>query len=255
MAVELTGEPDGGTVLLIHGMGTSSNVWLPLLPVYIRHRVIRPDLPGSAQSATALPGAMSVECMARAVREVCVELEVRDVHVVGHALGALVALHLAALAPYLVRSLVLLAPTQGPLISQRPMLFRQAQRLRRRELDLQSVADELIPGYLAPRTLTDNPICMAFLRESLMRQPVDDYARTLLAWANAQPAQAARISCPAFLLAGEQDAHSPADSVARLTDSLPQAQGGILSNCGHSPMLERLGSTSSALRRFYEGLK
>ena len=41
-----TGEP----VLMIHGLGGTSNFWTPVLPALTRFRTIRPDLPGSGRS-------------------------------------------------------------------------------------------------------------------------------------------------------------------------------------------------------------
>ena len=49
MAVETDGS--GDDVLLIHGLGGTSNVWMPLMPTLMRHRTVRPDLPGSGRSA------------------------------------------------------------------------------------------------------------------------------------------------------------------------------------------------------------
>lgn len=252
MAVEVDGEPEAGVVLMIHGIGGSSNVWGPLMPVYARQQVVRPDLPGSARSSAALPGPLSIERLAEALQEVCAELGLRRVHVVAHAMGALVALHLVTKSPKLVRSLALLAPTQGPVFTLRPMLFKRAQLLRRRELDMQALADQLIPTQLSRRTQSDDPVCSALLREMLMHHTADGYARTVLAWANAEPVQTAGISCPTFLMSGDEDTTCPLDSVARMTDSIPKAQGVVLSNCGHWPMLERPVSSGAALRRFYE---
>lgn len=252
IAVEVSGEPVAGTVLMLHGMGASSNVWLPILPVFSKYRVIRPDLPGAARSSAASPTApLTIERMAAAMRDVCAALQADRVHVVAHAMGTLVALHLARLEPARVRSLFLLSPTQGPLPSHRPALFKRAQMLRRRELDLPTMADHLIPALLSQRVVADDPVCVALLRETLMHQTPDGYARTLIAWANAQPARVDAIDCPTLLIAGEEDPFCSGDDVARLADSMPHARGAVLSNCGHTPMLERVGATSSALRRFY----
>ncbi len=51
VAVEVDG--DGDPVLMIHGLGGTSNVWTPLLPALTRFRTIRPDLPGSGRSSAS----------------------------------------------------------------------------------------------------------------------------------------------------------------------------------------------------------
>jgi 3-oxoadipate enol-lactonase len=48
VAIEIDG--DGDAVLLLHGLGGSSNTWTPIMAALARHRAIRPDLPGSARS-------------------------------------------------------------------------------------------------------------------------------------------------------------------------------------------------------------
>lgn len=41
---------DGGAVIMVHGLGGSSNTFQTQMPVLGGHRVIRPDLPGSART-------------------------------------------------------------------------------------------------------------------------------------------------------------------------------------------------------------
>ena len=48
MAVEIDGE--GDAVLMLHGLGGTSNTWVPLLPAVSRYLRVRPDLPGSGRS-------------------------------------------------------------------------------------------------------------------------------------------------------------------------------------------------------------
>ena len=48
VAVEIDGA--GDAVLMIHGLGGTSNFWTPVLPALSRFRTIRPDLPGSGRS-------------------------------------------------------------------------------------------------------------------------------------------------------------------------------------------------------------
>ncbi|HXF47447.1 MAG TPA: alpha/beta fold hydrolase, partial [Burkholderiaceae bacterium] len=67
IAVEIDG--DGDAVLMIHGLGGSSNVWTPLAAEFARMRAIRFDLPGSARSAR-VEGPLSIERFAQAALRV-----------------------------------------------------------------------------------------------------------------------------------------------------------------------------------------
>src|SRR5215831_13944344 len=107
IAVELDGA--GDAVLMIHGLGGSSNVWTPVMSAFARHRTIRPDLPGAARSGR-VEGPLSIERFVQAMQRVASALGIERAHVVAHSLGTIVAFHLAVAAPKLVRSLALFGP-------------------------------------------------------------------------------------------------------------------------------------------------
>ena len=96
MAVETDGS--GDDVLLIHGLGGTSNVWMPLMPTLMRHRTVRPDLPGSGRSAR-VEGPLTIDRFVQAMLRVCAALHVERAHVVAHSMGTIVAFHLANVAP------------------------------------------------------------------------------------------------------------------------------------------------------------
>ena len=111
MAAEIAGS--GEPVVLIHGLGGTSNVWTPVLPAFAaRARVVRFDLPGSGRSPAGGPISIQafVDRIARAMRVLGTE----RAHVGGHSLGTIVAAHLAQQHPDLVRDLVLLGALPEP---------------------------------------------------------------------------------------------------------------------------------------------
>ena len=88
IAVEVDG--DGEAVLMIHGLGGTSNVWTPVLPALARHRTVRPDLPGSGRS-DRVEGPLSVARFVEAMAARVPGAGVERAHVVGHSLGTIVA--------------------------------------------------------------------------------------------------------------------------------------------------------------------
>jgi 3-oxoadipate enol-lactonase len=104
------GGPAGGEpVVLIHGLGGGSANWAFLAPELARtRRVLVVDLPGHAGSEP-LPAAPGLAPFADRVAAVAAAEGMLPAHVVGHSLGGLVALRLAARRPELVRSVVLAA--------------------------------------------------------------------------------------------------------------------------------------------------
>ena len=78
IAVETDGS--GDDVLLIYGLGGTSNVWMPLMPTLMRHRTVRPDLPGSGRSAR-VEGPLTIDRFVQAMLRVCAALHVERAHV------------------------------------------------------------------------------------------------------------------------------------------------------------------------------
>ena len=251
MAVEVEGEGEGEAVLMIHGLGGTSNVWTPLLPALARHRTVRPDLPGSGRSHR-VEGRLSIGRFVEAMQKVCAALGLERVHVAAHSLGTIVALHLAVLVPGLVRSLALFGPLASPPDAARPGLrARGAQARGDGEAGMQVIADALLATAVSTETRTRNPLAVAAVRELLMRQCPDGYARTCEALADARPADVAAIARPALLVTGDEDAVAPAQAVRQLGERMAGARVEVLARCGHWTPIEKPAECDALLRRFY----
>jgi pimeloyl-ACP methyl ester carboxylesterase len=97
------------TALLLHGLGADQHGLQPLARELGDVNVVTVDLPGFGQSEP-LPGVHSLLNYAAAVDAACARLDLSDVVLVGHSLGASIALTLAATYPERVRTLILLMP-------------------------------------------------------------------------------------------------------------------------------------------------
>jgi pimeloyl-ACP methyl ester carboxylesterase len=93
---------DAGTgtpIVLLHGFGETSHMWLPLIPkLAVTHRVLAPDLRGSGESAVPDSGYNKV-AMARDIHVLVQRLGATSVRIVGHDIGLMVAYAYAALYP------------------------------------------------------------------------------------------------------------------------------------------------------------
>jgi 3-oxoadipate enol-lactonase len=183
MAVEVDGA--GDALLMIHGLGGTSNVWTPVLPAVARQRTVRPDLPGSGRSHR-VEGPLSIERFVGAMQRVCATLDLDRVHVAAHSLGTIVALHLAVAAPRLVRSLALFGPLLCPPDPARAAIRARGEKARAEgEAGMQAIADALVQVAVSAETRTRRPVAVAAVRELLMRQCPDGYARSCDALADA----------------------------------------------------------------------
>jgi len=250
VAVEVDGE--GDAVLLIHGLGGSSNVWTPVMPALARHRAIRPDLPGSARSSR-VEGPLSIERFVEAMLRVCSAVGVERAHVAAHSLGTIVAFHLAVAAPGLVRSLALFGPLLAPADAIRPGIRARGEKARSEgEAGMQEIANALVQAATSSETKARRPAAVALVREFLMRQPPDGYARTCDALADAQAAEVAKLACPVLLVTGDEDAVAPAQAVRQIAERIPGCRLEFLRGCGHWTTIEKPDECNDLLRRFYE---
>ena len=102
-----SGERDGDTVLLIHGLAGSSKTWDAVMPLLAEdHDVIAPDLLGHGESAKP-SGDYSLGAFASGLRDFLAVLDVPRVTIVGHSFGGGVAMQLAYQHPQLLDRLVL----------------------------------------------------------------------------------------------------------------------------------------------------
>ena len=249
IAVEIDGT--GDAVLMIHGLGGTSNFWTPVLPSLSRFRTIRPDLPGSGRSHR-VEGALSIDSYVRSLMRVCGAAGVERAHVVAHSMGAIVALHLAVLEPRLVRSLALFGPLSAPPDASRAPIRARGEKARKEgEAGMQQIADALVQVAVSSETRSRRPVAVAAVRESLMRQSPEGYARSCEALSQAQPADVAKIACPTLLVTGDDDVVSPPQAVRAIGEKIPGATVEVLSRCGHWTLYEKPEECNELLGRFF----
>jgi len=101
--VEGSGDP---TLVFIHGWECDSTFWAGQIPAFVAdHRVIAIDLPGHGRSG-ANRQSWTLAAYAGDVRTVVEHLDADPVVLVGHSMGAAVALEAAALMPGRVKAVI-----------------------------------------------------------------------------------------------------------------------------------------------------
>ena len=251
LAIEVDGE--GEPVVFIHGLGGTTNTFTPLLPAFARHKRVRFDLPGSGRSSR-VEGALSIQVFLQAVAKAMAAAKVDKAHVVGHSMGTIVAAHFAAAEPSAVKSLALFGPLLAP--PDQARLSIRARAAKARQEGMRGIADALVQASTSNETRQKRHAAVAFVRESLMGQDPDGYARSCEALADMQAADTTRITCPALLVTGEEDVVSPPQSVRMMGDKI--AAGGVevrvvvLPRCGHWTPVEKPDECIQLLKQFYE---
>lgn len=248
--IEVEQQGEGEAVIMVHGLGGSSNTWYAQRAVLARSfRVLCPDLEGSARSP--FTGVLSIGGFVADLLALQDQLGIQAAHFVGHSMGTIVCQHLAAQHAERVLSLALLGPLAEPPEPARKALAERATVAR--EKGMAVVADNLLPVSTSAETRAARPATAALVRELLMRQPAEGYARTCEALAAARAADATRIKCPTLLITGDEDMVGPPRAVQRLARQIAGARTLVLPGTGHWTPIERPPEVNQALLNFYFG--
>ena len=221
----------GPLLFLLHGLGTSSETWLPTIrELEARFTVIAPDLAGHGQSSGA-PLRGSVEPLVKALDDFCAELGIGSAAVVGHSLGGLVALRFALNHPDRVSHLVLV--DAGGIGEEMSWLLRLAAIpligklvFGPSRLWLKHYNDRVL---LPPGNVDTN------LLRSIHR------SRTLH-----------EIAAPVLVLWGEQDRLFPVEQLESVRETCPLVEIRTFPDVGHWPYAEVPDGFNAALIDFLE---
>lgn len=245
LAVEVEGE--GPAVLLVHGLGGTSNFYqVQADALAASHRVVRVDSAGAGRSPVA--DGITVESHADDLAAVLDALGIDSAAVVGHSMGTLVVRALAARHPAKVTALALLGAVREPAEAG-----RQAQRDRAavlREKGTAAVAPGVVANALSETTRRDKPEVAAFVRELVMRQDPEGYARNCEALAAATDPGPVDPALPLLLVTGDDDRVGPPDASRELADAHGSAVVEVLPGVGHWTALEAAGPVTDHLLKF-----
>jgi 3-oxoadipate enol-lactonase len=248
LAVEIdgTGEP----IVLLHGLGGTSNTWATLMPSLSRFQTIRIDLPGAGRSHL-VEGPITIASIVRAVQSVMTTLSIAKAHFIGHSMGTIVATHIAS-STQLARSLLLFGPLLCPPDGARANIKVRATKARNEgAIGMQAIADVLVQASTSTESKQKRLASIAFVRETLMRQCPDGYARNCDALSDAQAADTSRITCPTLLVTGDDDVVSPPQAVRLMSERIVGSRLEILRGCGHWTTIELPDECAAITKQFY----
>ena len=251
----------GPTLMLLHGLGTSSETWVPTIRALVdRFTVYAPDLPGHGQSSGA-PLRGSVEPLVKALDDFCAELEIETAAVVGHSLGGLVAVRFALTHPDRVSHLVLV--DAGGIGEEMSWLLRLAAIpllgklvFGPSRLWLKHYNDRLFvpPGNVDTNLLRSIHRSRALhVTAGFMRRAVGLSADML------GPVESAyllprlgEIAAPVLVLWGEQDRLFPVEQLESLRQTCPLVEIHTFPDVGHWPYAEVPDGFNATLIDFLE---
>jgi pimeloyl-ACP methyl ester carboxylesterase len=242
------------TVLLVHGYGSSSASYAPVMDALAAHlRVIAVDLPGFGKSDRR-EGDYTPDALADVLAEVLTQKGVTRAHVVGHSWGSSVVLAFARRHPERLDRLVVIS---GWVYDDQLLpIMRWAS--------VPGLGEALYGAFY--RNAIGERLYLNFVEPNLVTQKVVEEVEKQMALegAVASALAAARgmhrfaetegeyrtIKHPTLLLWGRDDKVARLAFGERLARELPHARLVVLPRCGHIPMWECTGETAAALTEF-----
>lgn len=250
IAVVLQGEGERVPVLMAHPLGLSEAVWQDLARrlAALGHPTLRYDLRGHGRSPDT-PSPWGLAELAEDAARLIGEWGRGPVVMLGLSLGGLVAQQLAASRPELLRGLVL-----AHCDSHYPEAAQAAFSARIQQVQAQGMAavvDAVLARYLHDGFRAAHAGAEAALRVTLLAQDPTAYARGCAAVRDADlRAALTGWGGPTLVIGGALDAGVPAERLAALADSVPQARLTVLPQASHLGPMEQPDAFAQALVAF-----
>ncbi|MGY1813390.1 alpha/beta fold hydrolase [Blastococcus sp. SYSU D00820] len=254
--VRVSGAPDGRPVVFAHGFGCDQAMWRFVAPRFEHdHRVVLFDHVGSGRSDLSAydPDKYgSLRGYAADVVEICRELELTDVVLVGHSVSAMIGVLAAQQAPELFGALVMVGPNpryvdDGEYTGgfSRADIIGLLESLDSNHLGWSAAMAPVIMGN------ADRPELAAELTNSFCRTDPDiarQFARVTFLSDNRADLDGVRV--PTLVLQCSADAIAP-EVVGRYVHQ--RVAGSVftqLAATGHCPHLSAPDETTAAIRAF-----
>jgi 3-oxoadipate enol-lactonase len=229
----------GPGLLCLHGLGGGSYFFSGLaVNLSDAFRVQALDLPGSGFSPVG-PSGFSFEDCADVVEELILERLKKPVALLGHSMGTIICLMLAARNPALADQLIFVGGVPEPTPETRARLVDRARMVR--EQGMAGVGDLTMPVVFAESSLLAIPDKVGMYHRLLELNDPRNYADTAEALSRASASEhVSRVSVPCLVISGSQDRYAPPSAVADFVSRLPKPAGYFqIENCGHMPFFEK----------------
>ena len=227
--------PDAlATVVLIHGVGMNRSVWAPQIDALAAsYQVLVYDMLGHGESAlpSATPTLAEYAAQLKALLDA---MGIGRAHVVGHSMGALVALEFALAHPQRTLSVAALNAVYDRTPAQREAVMSRAASLGETppeagvDATLSRWFGDPVPGHLTQAAQA--------VRALLLSVDPLGYARTYRLFATSDDAHVGRLAnlaVPALFLTGECDPNSSPAMSRAMAMAAPHGRAEILPNARH----------------------
>lgn len=259
--VEEAGPESTRGAVFVHGSALRTDVWHYQLPGLDGHRLVFYDLRGHGRSQPKGDSDFSVELLADDLVRVIEDSGLEEVVIVGHSIGAFVALQLACTRTDLlgsrIKGLVLSNVTYRPAVETIAggEAIARIERITRRPFDAlgkQSARIQQLRKIIRPSDTVFLGVSLAafgpggsakqidFTYDMVSETSMDVLFDLVRAYRNYDVTDLLdRVTVPALVIAGTHDRLTVSSAAEYLAEHLPKAQLEVLEGSGHMTMLER----------------
>lgn len=240
-------EPTQPVVVFLHGSGMDHTVWQLQARYFAWHgrSVLAVDMPGHGRSEG--PALTTIEAMADWVFALLDAAGVDRAALVGHSMGAAVALEAAGRQPDRVTAIALCGTAAE--MPVHPDLLKAAEAGEHVALDLIASWGLDRRAHLGGARAPGAWMMGGVVR--LLEQGRDAVVGTDLRASNdyqGAMAAAARLTCPVLFVLGDRDRMTPVKAARPLADAIGGARVDIIPQSGHMMMVEQPDRTLDSLR-------
>ena len=241
------GDPDGEPLLLLHGYTDSSRSFSPMVPYLSRYRLLIPDQRGHGAS-DAPECCYGTSQFAYEARLFLDALGVKRAAVVGHSLGSMVAISLAADNAERVSKIVLIGSTALVPVKRGDWLYDNAAAMTGKLDPSTQFAKDWHPANQPTKV---DPAFANAINEEILRIPPHVW-RSVMRELSYVPVgrHAPDVKAPVLVLSGGKDPLFPAEHHQSLLKAFPNAEAQVFAELGHNPNWEQPEAVASAIDRF-----
>ncbi|MEO7084125.1 MAG: alpha/beta fold hydrolase [Gemmatimonadaceae bacterium] len=243
----------GEPVLLVHGLGSSTEDWAPQLAALEgTFTAVAYDVRGHGRTAKPA-GKYTISRFAGDAAKLIDRLGLGPVHVIGLSMGGMIAFQLAVNHPELVRSLVIV--NSGP--EMVPRTWREKLAIAQRRFIIRMMGMRKMGEVLAARLLPspEHAAQRGTFVERWARNDKRAYMRSLNAlvgWSVMDSLPS--IACPVLVVSADQD-YTPVALKQAYTSRMPNASLVVIPESRHVLPLERPEAFNEAVLRFLETVR
>lgn len=242
---------DGDPVVFVHGVGSSSDAWDPVLARMPDGRRIRIDLRGHGRSERVPEPQYTLALMADDVLALIDHLGLSKVALVGFSLGGLIAQYIAVHHGSRLTALGLISTVAGRDAAEKERVVERLATLER-DGPLGHLANS-VDRWFTAGFLQANPDIIEARRQKALENDPACYlaAYRVLAYSDlAEELQ--RIDVPALVMTGEMDIGSTPRMARLMHDRIRGSRLVILPGLKHSILLEAPGRVARELVGFLQ---